>query len=262
MPPTRRIRKREWWLVGAITLLLAGAIVSALMIVVPGDGKSPGDGHHRATRHSEHSPAGANNPSAIAKKIASQLNCQNVAYVYDDMYFYDDMFGVNCHQKKDHVIVIRAYEHASSVPAVLNEQWKPLITPTRLLVTGDQWFAIGTRQALSQISKRVEGSSRVTHSVPTSDDNGAVEKHREETKCISFVTGALRLRALHPRKYRKQIPYLNKAYPGMRELVKSRMSGEDIAKLKEYHADSDYYRFDSYLSRFGSVVKSLCRKDA
>lgn len=244
-----------WWLAAA-TLLLVGALIAAFVLFV-----SPGRQAQDAggpTSSTERPTARAESPAKTAKSIAHKLDCASVGYVYDDMYFYDNMFGINCHDDMGDTTVIRVYEHSSSIPIVLQD-WKPLISSKRPLVTGDRWFVVGPREPLSTIAKEVQGASAVSNHIKADANQRAAKKHRQESKCVSFVTGALVDRAVEPNRYAADKPYLDKAYPGLAELVQSSLSSEDIKTLRNLQGSSSY-KFEAYLSRFGERVKDFCRE--
>ncbi|MFG2071277.1 hypothetical protein SAMN05421874_1712 [Nonomuraea maritima] len=193
--------------------------------------------------------------ASIAQEIASKIDCRESEPVYNDIYFWDEMYGVNCYQSDGKVEAIRVYRHPSSVAAVLQD-WQPLISPSRPLVTGANWFVIGPRKDVEMISDAMQDALEVTVQVPPPPPPLAPDQ-KSATTCLRFAAGSLNDRALNPNQYKQMLPYLETKYPGYRNAVDSSMSPEQVAELKKI-ATYEESRIEAYLSKFGSKIKKFC----
>jgi hypothetical protein len=107
----------------------------------------------------------------------------------------------------------------------------------------------------SVIADEVDGSSSVLQDVPPVE-TGALAAHENDNACVRFASGALVTYAIHRDEWRAQAPYLDKLYPGLKEMVEGTLSNADIATLNNLEDGS--LKFEAYLSRFGQSVKSFC----
>ncbi|WP_147268402.1 hypothetical protein [Spongiactinospora rosea] len=206
---------------------------------------------------SEHNTTKERSLADIANSIARAIGCPDKEYLYDDLYFWDTMYGVNCYNegKGGKVTVVRAYRTPESIPIVLQD-WQPLITSERPLITGKNWFAVGSAAEVQRVRKLVEGASAITTHVPQVDHSLSPEREAVTT-CVRFAAGAINDRALNSAQYRQMLPYLDKMYPGFKRVIEGSMPADSAQELKQI-SEHDVGRLEPYISKYGIKAKEFC----
>ncbi|MFF3671084.1 hypothetical protein [Microtetraspora malaysiensis] len=233
-----RLRLRRYTKNIGITTLATASLVCIVFLI---------------TRHDDESRA--RDLASVAQEMAVKINCKESEPVRDDIYFWDKMYGVNCYENGGQLTTIRVYQHSSSIATVLQD-WQPLISSNRPLITGANWFAIGPREDINIVRNAMPDASEITVRVPPPPP--ALTQDKESaTTCLRFTASSLNDRALNPTQYNQMLPYLEKKYPGYRTAVESSMSAEQLSELKRI-ATHEERRLEAYLSNFGSKIKEFC----
>lgn len=113
-------------------------------------------------------PSDSPDPSAVPTPLKSQLqpdmlreiedalDCEEVRYMQDDVYFHDSMKGLYCMPETDgdYATEVRIYTESESPAQTLDEQEGVVGEDVKLLL-GTNWYAVGTAKKLESIADAV-----------------------------------------------------------------------------------------------------------
>lgn len=205
-------------------------------------------------------PASGSGSRDATQQLVAALGCHTLRPIDSDMSFYDEMHGFDCELGRAagaiDVLMYRRYAHSASVGQVLQD-WGPLLSATRQLTWGEDWYAIGPSESVATAASILGGTPPTTQP-PSAAPMTASED--ELTTCVRFASSTLVSYATDRPAYERDIPSLEKLYPGLRKMVETQMKKDLIVDLRALSQDdSDSFEFQTELSTLGQPVHKFCR---
>lgn len=200
------------------------------------------------------SPNEASETESERELALRSLRCDNVRAIDADVYFYDEMEGFDCILQDGSTLIFRQYRNPDSVGQVLQD-WQPVLSQSRPVTWGTDWFAIGPVKQVEQVSNALPGSVEPTTETPSALPLSPWAD--EMTSCVRFVSSTLTDFAVSPEMYMSEIASLDKIYPGMRMFIESQLPPSRASRLKELF-DSDSLGFQAELAESGLEAHEFC----
>ncbi len=200
------------------------------------------------------SPPGASETESKRELALRSLRCDDVRAIDADVYFYDEMKGFDCILQDGSALIFRQYRNPDSVAQVLQD-WQPVLSQSRPVTWGTDWFAIGPVKQVEQVSRALRDSVEPTTETPSALPLSPWAD--EMTSCVRFVSSTLTDFALSPDMYMSEIASLNRIYPGIRSFVESELPPSRASRLKELF-DSDSLGFQAELAESGLEAHEFC----
>ncbi|RDV45038.1 hypothetical protein DOE76_09925 [Leifsonia sp. ku-ls] len=181
-------------------------------------------------------------------ELMGRLHCEKTQRLEADMAFHDEMRGANCFIG-DETVLLRVYEHDSSVSHVLPDL-APTISTDNQIVVGANWYATGSPRKLAELARFV-GAEPPVHRLALSSPSPLDPRDEALGLCSSYVTSVVRAVVFEP----STVPALTKdsedAYPGLvgvAQAVGQRLRDERTTESE----------FDSEVTLQAGTIRSYC----
>jgi hypothetical protein len=193
--------------------------------------------------------------SEILREVEAALDCDDVRYLQDDVYFHDSMKGLYCVPEIEggHGAEFRIYEESESPAQTLDEQEGIVGEETKLLF-GTNWYAVGDVRELESISDAIGVEpilwSTTPEALPETEREGMLDS------CATATVTLTRSRVVEGAETvsKDSLNSAEKYFPGIDK--SSRNLADEIVQADPRINDSD---FEFAITEYGPRIKSFCR---
>lgn len=191
----------------------------------------------------------------ILREVESALDCDDVRYVQDDVYFHDSMKGLYCVPENEggHGAEFRIYEESESPAQTLDEQ-EGIIGEENKLLFGTNWYAVGSVRELESISDAIGVEpilwSSTPEIVPETEREGMLDSCATAT--VTFTRSRVVKSAESVSK--DSLNSAERYFPGIGK--SSRNLADEIVHANPRINDTD---FEIVITEYGPRIKSFCR---
>lgn len=191
----------------------------------------------------------------ILREVEAALDCDDVRYLQDDVYFHDSMKGLYCVPEIEggHGAEFRIYEEPESPAQTLDEQEGIVGEQTKLLF-GVNWYAVGDVRQLESISDAIGVEpilwSTTPEAMPETEREGMLDS------CATATVTLTRSRVVKSAESvsKDSLNSAEKYFPGIEK--SSRNLADEIVHVNPRINDTD---FEFVITEYGPRIKRFCR---
>lgn len=191
----------------------------------------------------------------MLREIEAALDCGEVRYMHDDVYFHDSMKGLYCMPEvgDEPATELRIYTESESPAQTLDEQ-EGVVGEDAKLLFGTNWYAVGSIKRLVSIADAVDVEpilwSTLPEATPETERDGMIDS------CATAAVTLIRSRVVDGSDDvpKSSLDSSEEYFPNI-----GRRSAKIAKKIMRDHPEINDTQFEFVITNYGPQIKRYCR---